>query len=910
MKLFGISVGYGNSIKDKLYWFINGFMTNMGFILWGGGSSPAAPTSTTVNQTNIPDYAQPYVMNMLNAAQAQIYNPSGTGFNPYVPYSNDPSKYVAGPSPEQQQAYSAAANMRVPGQYGAATNATMNTMMGLGGLGAQMGQAGNQYNMMATNPYATQAFMNPYVQASLAPQLQLANQQYGIAGQQEQSAAGQAGAFGGSREALMNSLNQQNQMLAQNQLISQGYNTAFNNAQQAQQFGAQLGLTGQQGQLAAMQTQLGGANQLGSLGGAQLAAQQGIANQQATFGQQQQQNQQQIINQAVQNYATAQQYPYMQLGTLNAMLRGLPMNQVSTATYMAPPSGLSQLAGLGTAGLGLAKVAGAKDGGVIKASKGIPMSMYSPDQLQKVEQSPFASPIAKLVANGYQQEDQRLKSNPESPKILAQQSMQPMPPQDRMGVGAIATPPDLTTMKAAGGGLLAFAGKDDSLVPPVDDVSLISKAYADSPNDAAIAKSNKSDAENFKLSSPSSPSIFNRIMGDVDKANNMPDYKDSNALDWKSKIQPTATTQTTDSSPSITGFNQFIKDSQPATPAPSVSAVSPQSILANFSKKPAAPVNARPNQTYSPDDPEHILNPDGSPNLNKLLLQEYYHPNKDVSDKLEKELQHTREAIEERKKTASGEALMRAGFAIMGGTSPYAMVNIGKGAPEGLDFYQKQQAANEADQQLIDKYSYEGAKADADRHQKVNEGLLKIEEHKLLAQQSKDYKEAMLGLQEKKLGLKLSDEQKATFNKVVVPAIDAGAGANKALDLLTEMRKQVMEAPEGNLIGFYHSGVGSYFNTPEAVALRKLDANTDYLTTIAPRLPGRQSNYEAANIKNSLGALADPKLNRAARLNILDNIENNFRRIKTHSDQVQNYWNENKQTPPPSILEPIKQTTQ
>jgi len=108
-----------------------------------------------------------------------------------------------------------------------------------------------------------------------------------------------------------------------NQLIGQGYNQAFNQAQQAQQFGANLGLQGQQAQAGALAQQLAAANQLAGLGGQQLQAQQGIYNLQNQFGQQQQQQQQNIINQAIQNYATEQQYPFMQLGVLNSMLRGL-----------------------------------------------------------------------------------------------------------------------------------------------------------------------------------------------------------------------------------------------------------------------------------------------------------------------------------------------------------------------------------------------------------------------------------------------------------------------------------------------------------------------------------------------------------------------------------------------------------
>ena len=438
----------------------------------GKGDPPApAPTTSTSYQTNVPEYAEPYVMNMLNAAQAQIYNPSMTGFNPYTPYSNNPQDFVASASPMQQQAYSTAANMRVPGQYGVATGATMGAMGGLGDVGYQMGNAGMNYARQATNPYATEAYMNPYLQASLAPQLQLANQQYDIAGQQQQSKAAQQGAFGGSREALMGGLNRQNQMLAQNQIIGQGYNRAFDAAQQAQQFGANLGLQGQQGQMQALQGMLGGANQLAGIGGAQLQAQQGIANLQNQYGGQQQQQQQNIINQAVQNYATAQQYPFMQLGLLNSMLRGLPMQQSSTQMYQAPPNPLTQLAGLGAAAYG--QFGGAKKaGGVIKAAGGIPMSRFNQEQLNKVQKSPYSTPLAKVVATGELGLQNYIKANPESKNVFAQlpppqqmpQQMPPqqqmaMMPQNRVGLDTIGTG-EMTQM--AGGGLLAFVGGGDT----------------------------------------------------------------------------------------------------------------------------------------------------------------------------------------------------------------------------------------------------------------------------------------------------------------------------------------------------------------------------------------------------------------------------------------------------------------
>jgi hypothetical protein len=432
----------------------------------GGGSAPAAPTSTTSYSTNVPEYARPYVENMLNAAQSQIYDPSLTGFNPYTPYSTNVNDYVAGFSPMQQQAFSTAANMQVPGQYNAATLGTVGGMAGLGNVATGMGNVGSNYANMATNPYAMQSYMNPYVSASLAPQLQLANQQYDIAGQKQQSQAAQQGAFGGTREALMGGLNRQNQLLAQNQLISQGYNNAFNNAQQAQQFGANLGLQGLQGQLGANQAFLGGANQLAGIGGAQLAAQQGIANLQNTYGQQQQGQEQNKINQSVQDFATAQQYPFMQLGLLNSMLRGLPMQQSSTQMYQAAPNPISQIAGLGAAAYGLSK----KDGGVIKAAGGIPMSHFNKEQLDKVQQSPFSTPLAKMIASGDLGVQNYIQANPEAKNLFAH-NMQQLPqtpptpmqtammPQTRYGLDNIGTG-EMTQM--AGGGLLAFVGGGDT----------------------------------------------------------------------------------------------------------------------------------------------------------------------------------------------------------------------------------------------------------------------------------------------------------------------------------------------------------------------------------------------------------------------------------------------------------------
>jgi hypothetical protein len=83
-------------------------------------------------------------------------------------------------------------------------------------------------------------------------------------------------------------------------------------------------------------------------------------------GQQQQAYQQNIINQAIQDYATQQQYPYMQLSTMSNLLRGLPMQGMSTQQYQAQPSTTQQLLGLAGTGASLYGAMGRKEGGTIK----------------------------------------------------------------------------------------------------------------------------------------------------------------------------------------------------------------------------------------------------------------------------------------------------------------------------------------------------------------------------------------------------------------------------------------------------------------------------------------------------------------------------------------------------------------
>jgi hypothetical protein len=214
-------------------------------------------------------------------------------------------------------------------------------MAGLGSL-----QAGQNYQNMATNPGSMQAYMSPYIQGALNPQLEEARRQSDISGLQNAGGAARAGAFGGSRFGLQEAERQRNLGTLQNQIYGTGMQNAFQNASQAQQFGATLGLQG-------MGQGLQAANTLGQLGQQQFNQQQAGMQARAGAGAQQQAREQQILSQDYQDFLTQRGYPKEQLAFMSDMLRGLPLSQSTQQTYQTPPSWLSQAAGAGLIGKGL-----------------------------------------------------------------------------------------------------------------------------------------------------------------------------------------------------------------------------------------------------------------------------------------------------------------------------------------------------------------------------------------------------------------------------------------------------------------------------------------------------------------------------------------------------------------------------
>lgn len=418
-----------------LKWLFNPAWFTFSF---GGGGGGQSTTTGTTYTSNIPEYLQPYVERMVGSTEKQVYQ--GEGFRPYQSYAQydqargGTGETVAGFTPLQVQSMQGIQNYQVPGQtqYGS-------QMAGMAGLGSM--RAGQQYARQATNPYATQAYMSPYMEGAVAPQMREAARQSAIQGQANQAQAAQQGAFGGSRSAIVEAERQRNLAQQQADIYGKGAQTAFEQAQQAQQFGANLNLQG-------LGQGLQGAQALGALGQAQYGQEMGLLGQQQAVGKAQQEFEQNRLNQIVQDYATSQQYPLMQLGVLSNMLRGLPMQSSSTQMYQAQPSMFSQLAGgLGT-GLQLYNTAnqafgggGKKDGGVIKMAKGGIATGVPPGKLPSM--------LQKLSDPQLTQKDQDQETDPSTKEMVdAEQARRSTL---RSGINAMAA-----------GGAIAFNGSERS----------------------------------------------------------------------------------------------------------------------------------------------------------------------------------------------------------------------------------------------------------------------------------------------------------------------------------------------------------------------------------------------------------------------------------------------------------------
>ena len=246
----------------------------------GVATTPKAPLGSST-ESNISSWAGPYVGDMLSKTAA-LTN---------TPYQAYQGPLVAGTAPLQQKAFSGLESLSFPNQLGQSFSAQgayqLPTMTSTGVTGQQTGPGG----------IASQ-YMNPYLSAVLTPQLDELRRQSQITQMGNAGKLTQAGAYGGSRQAIMDAETQRNLLQEQNKAIGTGYANAYDRAM------GQFNTEQQQARtLADMISQAGG---------------------------QQRDIEQQGITALQKQYETELLDPYTKLRFQKEMLQGLPVATEST----------------------------------------------------------------------------------------------------------------------------------------------------------------------------------------------------------------------------------------------------------------------------------------------------------------------------------------------------------------------------------------------------------------------------------------------------------------------------------------------------------------------------------------------------------------------------------------------------
>jgi hypothetical protein len=181
------------------------------------GLGTAANAGVTGTESNLSNWAGPYVTDMLGKGQALSE----------MPYQEYGGPLTAGASGLQNKVFSGLSNVNFPGQLGQSFSSAGAPTIGAGGQPVGGG----------TSPAAQ--YMNPYLQSVLQPQLAEMRRQAEITNQSGLGALTKAGAFGGGRQAIMESEAGRNLLQEQNKTIGQGYSNAYDKAMQ--QFNTEQG---------------------------------------------------------------------------------------------------------------------------------------------------------------------------------------------------------------------------------------------------------------------------------------------------------------------------------------------------------------------------------------------------------------------------------------------------------------------------------------------------------------------------------------------------------------------------------------------------------------------------------------------------------------------------------------------
>jgi hypothetical protein len=240
----------------------------------------------TGTESSLSNWVGPYVTEMLGRGEAL----AGEGYQAYT------GPLTAGESAPQSAAFQGVAGLAIPTE--------------------QMGA----FTPQQFTAEQAQAYMNPYLTAALQPQIDEARRQAQISRLADAGRLTKAGAFGGSRQAIMESEGNRNLLQNLAGITGTGYATAYDKA--AQLFGQEQD-RGLAAQTAANVYGLEALTKQANLGAEQRAIEQeGITADRLQFEEE-------------------RDFPYKQVQYMQSLLQGLPL-AAQSYTY-AQPSALSEI---------------------------------------------------------------------------------------------------------------------------------------------------------------------------------------------------------------------------------------------------------------------------------------------------------------------------------------------------------------------------------------------------------------------------------------------------------------------------------------------------------------------------------------------------------------------------------------
>ncbi len=291
-----------------------------------GGGSPQ-PTETTMYQTRLPEYAEPYWHRLMARTE-------GESNMPYTPY---PGQRLAHFSPQEEAALAAYEEFFRQGDAPETLASGQALIEGLGALA----------NPAQWSSAQAKAYMTPYMDEVVALQKREAAKDAAKTRLRLQESAAKAGAFGGYGYGTALGELDRNELEQMADIQAMGQQQAYTDALGAFQ-------ADREAKRSAAQTRMAGAQAGAQMGGARQASYLDRISQLEQAGQRRRQLRQAGLDVGYEDFLNQLGFPRQQLGFYSQVLRGLPVTPGSQVTTYAPqPSGLSSALGFGLGALGM-----------------------------------------------------------------------------------------------------------------------------------------------------------------------------------------------------------------------------------------------------------------------------------------------------------------------------------------------------------------------------------------------------------------------------------------------------------------------------------------------------------------------------------------------------------------------------